>query len=196
MPVCFLEFLSYLTGWAVASPFNYKIVLNMWLVSWNWWKSISNKQSGEYWLSNSHPEVEYHYSDAIMSATASSINGIPIVYKHQSSASLAFVRGIHHRLVDSPHKVPVKRKLFPFVDTIMISESLFTCKHTAYFALVGYGMRVVNTLRTIARTGPHPIWNTFIKSGAQCFRLIKGKKPLPEYGVRIIIHCEQLDVMH
>ena len=32
--------------------------------------------------------------------------------KHQSSASLAFVRGIHQWLVNSPHKGPVKQKIF------------------------------------------------------------------------------------
>ena len=46
-----------------------------------------------------------HYSDVIMSKTASQITGVLVVYstvcsganqrKHQSSASLAFVRGIH-----------------------------------------------------------------------------------------------------
>ena len=42
--------------------------------------------------------------------------------KHQSSASLAFVRGIHRWTVDSPHKgqvTPVTRKMFPFDDVIM-----------------------------------------------------------------------------
>ena len=41
--------------------------------------------------------------------------------KHQSSASLAFVRGIHRWLVNFPHKWPVKRKLFPLDDVIMKS---------------------------------------------------------------------------
>ena len=39
--------------------------------------------------------------------------------KHQSSASLAFVWGIHRRPVNSPHKWPVTRKIFPFVDVII-----------------------------------------------------------------------------
>ena len=53
-----------------------------------------------------------HYNDVIMSAMASQITSLTIVYstvysgadqwKHQSSASLAFVRGIHR--VNSPHK--------------------------------------------------------------------------------------------
>ena len=43
--------------------------------------------------------------------------------KHQSSASLAFVRGIHWWPVNSPHKWPVTRKMFPFDDVIMSSTS-------------------------------------------------------------------------
>ena len=39
--------------------------------------------------------------------------------KHQSSASLAFVRGIHRWPVNSPLKGPVTRKMFPFDDVIM-----------------------------------------------------------------------------
>ena len=64
-----------------------------------------------------------------MSAMASQITGVTIVCstvcssadqrKHQSSASLAFVRGIHRSPVNSPHKGPVMRKMFPFNDVIM-----------------------------------------------------------------------------
>ena len=39
--------------------------------------------------------------------------------KHQSSATLAFVRGIPRWPVNSPHKWPVTRKMFPFDDVIM-----------------------------------------------------------------------------
>ena len=39
--------------------------------------------------------------------------------KHQSSASLAFVRGIHQWPVNSLHKMPTTRKMFPFDDIIM-----------------------------------------------------------------------------
>ena len=42
--------------------------------------------------------------------------------KHKSSASLAFVRGIHRWPVDSHHKGPVTRKMFPFDDVIMIKR--------------------------------------------------------------------------
>ena len=36
--------------------------------------------------------------------------------------SLAFVRGIHRGPVNSPHKWPVTRKIFPFDDVIMYFE--------------------------------------------------------------------------
>ena len=42
--------------------------------------------------------------------------------KHQSSASLSFVRVIHRGSVNSPHKWPVTRKMFPF-DDVIIGES-------------------------------------------------------------------------
>ena len=64
-----------------------------------------------------------------MSTMASQITSITIVYttaylgadqrKHQSSASLAFVRGIHRWPVNLPHKGPVTRKMFPFDDVII-----------------------------------------------------------------------------
>ena len=70
-----------------------------------------------------------HYDDVIMDAIASQITSLASVYsdvelgahqrKHQSSASLAFVWGIHRRPVNSPHKWPVTRKMFPFDDVIM-----------------------------------------------------------------------------
>ena len=46
--------------------------------------------------------------------------------KCQSSASLAFVRGIHEWPVNSTHKRPVTRKMFPFDDIIMLSHLLFS----------------------------------------------------------------------
>ena len=74
-----------------------------------------------------------HYSDVIMGATASQITSVSVVYstvcsgaderKYQSSASLAFVRGIHRWSVNSPHKGPVTRKMFPFDDVIMTHKN-------------------------------------------------------------------------
>ena len=77
--------------------------------------------------------TDHHYTDVIMGAIASQITTLTIVYstvysdadqrKHQSSASLAFARGIHRSPVNFPHKRPVTRKMFPFDDDIMIKWS-------------------------------------------------------------------------
>ena len=78
----------------------------------------------------------FHYCDVIMGAIAFQITSLTIVYstvysdadqnKHQSSASLAFVRGIHRGPVNSPHKRPVTRKMFPFDDVIMIYKIILS----------------------------------------------------------------------
>ena len=77
---------------------------------------------------------EGHYSDVIMSAMASQITGVPVVCwtvcwgadqrEHQSSTSLAFLRGIHRWPVDSSDKGPVTRKMFPFDDVIFDKVAL------------------------------------------------------------------------
>ena len=74
----------------------------------------------------------HHYSDVILSAKASQIIRVSLVYstvcsgadekkRHQSSTSLAFLRRIHRGLVNSPNKGPVTRKMFLFDDVIMES---------------------------------------------------------------------------
>ena len=65
-----------------------------------------------------------HYNDTIMSAMASQISCLTIVYstvysradqrKHPSSASVVFVRGIHRWSVNSPKKWPVAGKMLNF----------------------------------------------------------------------------------
>ena len=61
-----------------------------------------------------------------MGTTASQITILTIVYStvysgaDQSSASQTFVRGLHRRPVNSPHKWPVTRKMFLFNYVIMI----------------------------------------------------------------------------
>ena len=79
-----------------------------------------------------------HYGDVIMDTMASQITCLTIVYstvysgadqrKYQSSVSLAFVRGIHRGPVNSPHKWPVTREMFPFDDVIMICRIQTTMK--------------------------------------------------------------------
>ena len=87
-------------------------------------------------FTNKHITVEHrsYYSDVIMGTMASQITSITIVYstvypgadqrKNQSSSSLALVRGIHMGPMNSPHKWPVTRKMFPF-DYIIMSCGCF-----------------------------------------------------------------------
>ena len=98
--------------------------------------------------------VEIHYDDAIMGAIGSQITSLTIVYstvysgadqsKHQSSASLAFVWGIHRGPVNSPHKWPVTRKMFPFDDVIMNAG--------------GYGLTHWGQVIHICASGPENHW--------------------------------------
>ena len=79
----------------------------------------------------------WHYNDDIMGAMASQITSLTIVYwtvhsradqrKHESSASLAFVWGIHRWPVNSLHKWPVTRKMFPFDEGIMNTLGVDQC---------------------------------------------------------------------
>ena len=95
-----------------------------------------------------------HYNDIIMEAMASQITSLAIVYwtvysgedqrKHQSSVSLAFVRGIPRWPMNSPHKWPVTRKVIPFDDVIMIVTLLWLnglatqgAKHQQLWYLIG-----------------------------------------------------------
>ena len=77
------------------------------------WGQLHKRFSWIFW-----PKYQrvLHYNDVIMSAMVSQITSLAILYssmyssadqrKHQSSASLAFVRGIHRWPVNSPHKGP------------------------------------------------------------------------------------------
>ena len=73
-----------------------------------------------HWEDQADEWHQIYNRDVIMGAIASQITSLTIVCttvysdgdkrKHQSSASLAFVRGIHRGQVNSPHKWPVTRK--------------------------------------------------------------------------------------
>ena len=79
--------------------------------------------------------VILHYSYAIMSAMASQITDVSVVCsivcsgvdqrKHQSTASLTFVRGIYRWPVDSPHKGPVTWKMFPVDKNVSVADGVF-----------------------------------------------------------------------
>ena len=78
-----------------------------------------------------------------MGTLASQITSLTIVYttvysgadqrKHQSSASLAFVRGNHRWPMNSPDKWPVTRKMFPFDDFIMLCNPKHETWHNELF---------------------------------------------------------------
>ena len=85
---------------------------------------------GKVRMSNHIPQLRMvNYDDVTMGAMESQITSLTIVYstvysdadqrKHESSALLAFVWGIHRGPVNSPHKWPVARKMFPLHDVIM-----------------------------------------------------------------------------
>ena len=82
-----------------------------------------------------------------MSVMASQLTGVSIgnwtvcsdtdQRKHQSSASLAFVRGIHRWPVNSPHKGPVTRKMFPFDDVnhIVLPKVVYWWHNVKWFTI-------------------------------------------------------------
>ena len=101
-------------------------------MSWssrNCYVTANDNEKYKFW-NRCIENVVWHYGDVIMNAIASQITSLTIVYsivysdadqrKHQSSVSLAFVRGIHRGPVNFPHKWPVTRKMFPFDDVIMM----------------------------------------------------------------------------
>ena len=106
-----------------------------------------------------------HYNDAIMGAMASQITSLTIVYsivysdadqrKHQSSASLVFVGGIHRGPGNSPHKWPVTRKMFPFDDVIMISSHYHPDDKEA----------IVNINKNMARICTRNRYHNYMKTG-------------------------------
>ena len=117
-----------------------KILKLLWywrsLVYFQWDWQLLNPYSGPW-----EPSKMY-YNDVTMGANASQITSLTIAYstvyssalqrKHQRSASLAFVLGIHRWPANSPHKGPVTRKMFPSDDSIMIGDLAqppFTSEH-------------------------------------------------------------------
>ena len=82
-----------------------------------------------------------HYKDVIMGTIASQITSLASVYsavslgadqkKHQSSASLAFVRGVHRRPVNSPHKGPVRGKCFHLMTSSCTKRQAMASRRTS-----------------------------------------------------------------
>ena len=101
------------------------IILGHNVLHYQWTDYTFNEQTLiPLWCSNTFIHIyTIHYNDVIMGVMASQITNLTSVYsrvysgadqrKHHSSASLAFVWGIHRGPVNSPHKWPVMRKMFP-----------------------------------------------------------------------------------
>ena len=128
-----------------------------WINGW-----VNNGKAGDLRRHRAHYDVMVmnvtflipHYSDVIMSAMASQITGVTIVYstvrfqikrKHRSSVSLAFVRGIHRWPVNSPYKGPATRKMFPFDDVIIAISP------TGYLAKSYDKVSVLSDTKTVPR---------------------------------------------
>ena len=87
---------------------------------------------------------------------------VSIYWKPLGSASLAFVREIHRWPVNSPHKVPVTRKMFPFddviimrcIDTYTVSNSVTErFLYFVYWYMVLINLAIPKSL-TVRRLGP------------------------------------------
>ena len=103
------------------------------LGAWRSWAvfdkgSFSGTGISLQWRHNERNGVSNHQPHMVYSSVCSGADH----RKHRSSASLAFVRGIHRWPVNSPHKWPVTRKMFPFDDAIM----LLPVPHDHFFKLL------------------------------------------------------------
>ena len=106
-------------------------------------------------------DSQEHYNDVIMSSMASQITSLTIIYstvysgtdhrKHQSSASLAFVRRIHRGPVNSPRKWPVTRKMFPFDDVIMKMNIEDSMRQGGVLSVIEYATLMDEKTKTIQR---------------------------------------------
>ena len=143
-----------------------------------------------------------------MGAMASQITSLTIVYstvysgadqrKRKSSASLAFVRGIHRWPVNSPHKGPVARKMFPFGDVIMLTmiQLVVLCLTApSHYLIQCWSSFTLPYSFTMAQ------WVKSLKAGDATMRWLKahvmvwclrGTMPLPEP----ILGCCKLDYMY
>ena len=123
-----------------------------------------------------------------MSAKASHITGVSIVWstvcsdsdkkKHQSSASLAFVRKIHRWPVNSPHKGPVTRKMIPS-DDVIIRES----RECVYQIQIGWTLPTVVQLM-YWQWNLLPMYVSGFCKTLRCVRTAPVSRDLPKLDVQ------------
>ena len=80
-------------------------------------RHIAFSQMSLQWCRNERDDISNHHTS--FTIVHSTVYSGTDQRKHQNSAPLAFVWGIHRSPVNSPHKGPVTRKIFPFDDVIM-----------------------------------------------------------------------------
>ena len=134
-------------------------------------------------LVTSSKSVPNHKVIMVTSLWPSQITSLTIVFstfysdadqrKHQSPASLAFVRGIHRSPVNSPHNWPVTRKMFPFDNVIMYIRLMFAHSIRSFWVITSYVYYPLfyNTMLVLATQG----FVLCLKKGNACFptRIIK-----------------------
>ena len=113
------------------------------------WQWSSPDDHGQNVMRISQAVLLYHYCDVVMGAMATQITSFTIAYssvysgadqrKHQSSASLAFVRGIHRWPMNSPHKGSVTRKVFSFDVVIMPKAKTWQHQQHIFWRDILYG---------------------------------------------------------
>ena len=120
-------FLCHSPGLSVVGPSGYRTLFrkpsHVWIniiANWYWAlfpiiSAIKLLGTALRWRHNGHNGVSNHQPhDCLLNRLFRHSSK-----KHQSSVSLAYVRGIHRWPVNSPHKGPVTRKIFPFDDVII-----------------------------------------------------------------------------
>ena len=99
-------------------------------IIWSEAKGVTFRSLALQWRHKWRDGVSNHQYQIVYSTVYSGVDQS----KHKSPASLAFVREIHRWPVNSPHKRPVTRKMFPFDDVIMLRVNVKTMNTNTHIA--------------------------------------------------------------
>ena len=93
---------------------------------WSWWQTVARFIRGQFCIEfvpwfydNGNSSLRWRHNERGSVSNHQRLHCLVNCQFRRSSASLAFVWGIHQWPVNSPHKRPVTRKVFPFDDVIM-----------------------------------------------------------------------------